>query len=456
MYWYNYGVHERTIIAEGGGDWTSGRDGGTKNKDEFLSGFIRTYFRPDVDNNGIDSSSITALPAAPSKPTKDCVWTSNNSIARKRKVPADINHMQHASPVFSFDELKATCAEYIRDHRIKSLSSEPRAIDAHRLSRGSLVSPSDCAKNLSIEGANRFAESMFMIKSSNFQKFKQNHLLHVSSNAPTIVIPSAGNTYFTPNTSMRHRDNVWEELDPNICESIINPTASQRKDCIALVFADAVSSLPQAPPRVRMELIGVESKIKLKPLDVTNAYPTTGLYGHAGAYGNGRAVVRTQLGNLFEHLHDMERIILAKLKASHSNLKPGDDVILIVLNDGEIDIFINFACSMRAHGLEASYLHKVVVFAGSDELADMVDATGAIGVYHHSFYQVNRGASYQYLDKTFTDMMWYKSFSLYMMLRLKFNVLFQVIMHTAFFILQFISSITTTNVLEHCAVTLLF
>jgi hypothetical protein len=267
---------------------------------------------------------------------------------------------------------------------------------------------------------------MFKIKSSNFQNFKQNHLLHVSSNAPTIIIPSAGNISLTPTKSLKHTGSVWEKLDPNICDIVINPTASERKECIAFVFADAVRSLPQAPPRIRMELIDVKSKEKLKPLAGTNSYPTTGLFGHAGAYGNGRAVVRSQLGNLFEHLDDMERIILAKLEASHSYLKPGDDVILIVLNDGEIDIFINFACSLRAHGLEASYLHRVVVFAGSDDLADMVDATGAIGIYHHSFYQVNRGASYQYLDKTFTDMMWYKSFSLYMMLRLKFNVLFQV------------------------------
>lgn len=42
-------------------------------------------------------------------------------------------------------------------------------------------------------------------------------------------------------------------------------------------------------------------------------------------------------------------------------------MVLVVLNDGEIDIFLNFACSCRAHGLEAA-LRKVVVFAGSKEL----------------------------------------------------------------------------------------
>lgn len=33
-------------------------------------------------------------------------------------------------------------------------------------------------------------------------------------------------------------------------------------------------------------------------------------------------------------------------------------MVLVVLNDGEIDIFYNFACSLRAHGLEA-IMHKV-------------------------------------------------------------------------------------------------
>lgn len=72
------------------------------------------------------------------------------------------------------------------------------------------------------------------------------------------------------------------------------------------------------------------------------------------------------------------------------HLEPGSNIILIVLNDGEIDIFLNFACSLQAHGLEDS-LRRVVVFAGSIELSLMIDAAGALGVYHHDFYQVARG-----------------------------------------------------------------
>ena len=32
----------------------------------------------------------------------------------------------------------------------------------------------------------------------------------------------------------------------------------------------------------------------------------------------------------------------------------------------------------------------------------LVEAAGATAIYHSSFFIVNRGASYQYLDKTFT------------------------------------------------------
>ena len=48
-----------------------------------------------------------------------------------------------------------------------------------------------------------------------------------------------------------------------------------------------------------------------------------------------------------------------------------------------------------------------------------------MGYYHPSFTNVPRKASGGYLDKVFVMMMWYKAFSLHVMLRMGFNVLFQ-------------------------------
>lgn len=55
----------------------------------------------------------------------------------------------------------------------------------------------------------------------------------------------------------------------------------------------------------------------------------------------------------------------------------------------------------------------------------MVEATGAMATYHVGYAAVSRKASTDYLDRVFVDMMWFKAFSVYLVLRHKLNVLFQ-------------------------------
>jgi hypothetical protein len=55
----------------------------------------------------------------------------------------------------------------------------------------------------------------------------------------------------------------------------------------------------------------------------------------------------------------------------------------------------------------------------------LIDSTGAIGITHKNFGEVARDASRGYLDKIFVDMMWYKAFSLLIMLEMGYHVLFQ-------------------------------
>lgn len=55
----------------------------------------------------------------------------------------------------------------------------------------------------------------------------------------------------------------------------------------------------------------------------------------------------------------------------------------------------------------------------------MIDITGAIGFYHENFASVSVRASEQYLDSVFVDMMWFKAFSVWLMLRAGLNVIFQ-------------------------------
>ena len=55
----------------------------------------------------------------------------------------------------------------------------------------------------------------------------------------------------------------------------------------------------------------------------------------------------------------------------------------------------------------------------------MIESTGAMGIYHTGFSSVSKKASADNLDRPFVDMMWYKAFSVYLMMLVKRNVLFQ-------------------------------
>lgn len=47
----------------------------------------------------------------------------------------------------------------------------------------------------------------------------------------------------------------------------------------------------------------------------------------------------------------------------------------------------------------------------------MVEATGAMALYHVGYASVSKKASTDYLDRVFVDMMWYKAFSVYFVLK---------------------------------------
>ena len=59
--------------------------------------------------------------------------------------------------------------------------------------------------------------------------------------------------------------------------------------------------------------------------------------------------------------------------------KAGSDVVVMVINEGEIDLFLNFVCSCHLHNITTS---NVLVFAGSKEIIMMIESTGAMGIYH--------------------------------------------------------------------------
>jgi len=127
-----------------------------------------------------------------------------------------------------------------------------------------------------------------------------------------------------------------------------------------------------------------------------------------------------KMGPFLKNFTGIKKTLLDKLK--QRGIKKGDDVVVMVVNEGETDLFLNFACSCKLHGID---LRKVLVFAGSQEVKSMIEASDAISVYHSAFADVSKKASTDYLDRVFVDMMWYKAFSTYLVLHAGINMLFQ-------------------------------
>ena len=128
--------------------------------------------------------------------------------------------------------------------------------------------------------------------------------------------------------------------------------------------------------------------------------------------------------NLFAYLSTYLLLVSVPSLPFPPGLHPGDNVVVMVTNAGEMDLLLNFVCSCKHHNIS---MNNVLVFTGSryeqltlywdwstvifadfspmlmtfidNDIAPMVEATGAAAVYPTSFAAVSRSHSTAYLDK---------------------------------------------------------
>lgn len=106
----------------------------------------------------------------------------------------------------------------------------------------------------------------------------------------------------------------------------------------------------------------------------------------------GRGNLINKMTPFLTNLIPMEKYIANRLL--EKDLAVGTDIVVMVVNDGEIDLFLNFICSCQAYKIS---VNNIVVFAGSEDIIPLIDSTGAVGLYHESFAFVSKHASAQYL-----------------------------------------------------------
>lgn len=223
------------------------------------------------------------------------------------------------------------------------------------------------------------------------------------------------------------------------CISYVNPHVSQKHisqkegSCLAVVAAQGVDTslnllrFDKGPRWGMMSYNVSEEEInpdcKTHKCSTSLRYMPTGFFTKVGSE-KGRQRLKEKMGPFLRLLGKVRGLVLNRLKLSGFLPNTGQDITVMVANEGELDLLLNFACSCRQNNISMA---NVLVFAGSAAVVEAVEklGVGMMSIYHGSFGAVSKDASKEYLDRTFVDMMWYKAFSVWLLLSLKYNVLFQ-------------------------------
>ena len=166
-----------------------------------------------------------------------------------------------------------------------------------------------------------------------FEKYKSDLLVHLSSASPKML-------GLNPHGGTSCTKYVHSYIDHK------SPT------CLAVVTSSS------NPGSLNMIRFNRDDKKTGRTFDKVHPTPA-GIFVKV-ASKKGRLSQRAFTGPMLQNINSIQSEILSLLKKR--GLGPGSDVTLMVTNDGEIDLFLNYACSCRSHNIS---LHNAIVFTGS-------------------------------------------------------------------------------------------
>jgi hypothetical protein len=275
--------------------------------------------------------------------------------------------------------------------------------------------------------------SFDFVRNEILDAYKENHLAHIRLPEYSTLI------------------NFHHESQP-ICHGYVNPYPTQKggENCLAVVSSSNTPSshnllrykfnkMPGWTPPLKKKGKTKEEIKEDKDLKAAWALEKkrpTGFFGAVAATKDRERQAEKMLPFL-ENLDAIEDTIAGVLAARGFHVRkrglhggPSEEdeekgksgIVVMTVNDGEMDMISNFICSCQKHGISTD---NFLVFAGSKDILTSLESMGVMAVYHSNFAKVSSKASVQYLDKTFVDMMWYKAFSVWLLLRMGLHVLFQ-------------------------------
>jgi hypothetical protein len=103
-----------------------------------------------------------------------------------------------------------------------------------------------------------------------------------------------------------------------------------------------------------------------------------------------------------------------------------DTIIVMVLNTGVLDLFVNFLCSCRSAGLLDSVLTQLVVFTVQSDLQPVLSSMGVKVFCSPHLGKIPANAAGAYGDHVFGLLMWLKNSAVFVASYAGYNVLFQV------------------------------
>eukprot|EP00756_Hemistasia_phaeocysticola_P000894 Hpha_TRINITY_DN10647_c0_g3::TRINITY_DN10647_c0_g3_i1::g.156944::m.156944/K20892/RAY1; beta-arabinofuranosyltransferase len=97
-------------------------------------------------------------------------------------------------------------------------------------------------------------------------------------------------------------------------------------------------------------------------------------------------------------------------------------VTVMTTNWGDVELLLNWQCSVRARGIDIS---NTIVICSDEQSREAVQAAGIEAFHSPAFGAMPKDSARTYGDSTFGSMMWMKSITVWLTVRLGYDVLFQ-------------------------------
>jgi hypothetical protein len=213
---------------------------------------------------------------------------------------------------------------------------------------------------------------------------------------------------------------VTEALEGCDYLNLILTDHGNRKQCLAIMG--------------QYEAFHVQKYMRVAPtggkLDATQALR----FVNRGYHSSGRtslkpptpAQTRAYQGLLQAYLTNLDATLerLAPLAAAAAANSPHEQIIVLVCNQGQAALLLNFLCSAQARGLDT---RAVLVFCTDVATYELVANFGAVTAFYDQdlFGDLPTAAARRYADPTFRQMMLAKVWCVHLTLTLGYSVLFQ-------------------------------